>query len=93
MHAAGCPGSHVVIRFTEPDVPRETLMDAAMLSVKNSKASQGGKAKVSLVRCRQVSKPRGAKAGLVHLSGDVKSITVNVKNELERLLRLEGTKH
>ena len=93
MHAAGCPGSHVVIRFTEPDVPHETLMDAAMLSVKNSKASQGGKAKVSLVRCRQVSKPRGAKAGLVHLSGDVKSITVNVKNEMERLLRLEGTKH
>ena len=92
MHAAGCPGSHVVIRFTEPDVPRETLADAAVLSVKNSKAPQSGKSSVSLVRCRQVSKPKGAKAGLVHLSGDVRSISVNVKNETERLLRLEATK-
>jgi len=35
---AGCPGSHVVIRFTGSDLPRETLVDAAALTVKNSKA-------------------------------------------------------
>lgn len=92
MHAVGCPGSHVVIRFTEQDVPRETLVDAAVLSVKNSKAPYGGKSSASLVRCRQVSKPKGAKAGLVQLSGDVKSITINLNNETERLLRLEATK-
>jgi hypothetical protein len=82
MHVAGCPGN----------VPRETLVDAAVLTVKNSKAQQSGKSSVSLVRCRQVSKPKGAQAGLVQLSGDVKIITVNVKNETERLLRLESTK-
>lgn len=92
MHAAGCPGSHVVIRFTGPDVPRETLQDAAVLTVKNSKSQQAGKVRVSLVRCRQVSKPKGAKAGLVQLSGGVKSVTVNLNNERERLERLATTK-
>mmetsp|Transcript_22668 Transcript_22668/g.36482 ORF Transcript_22668/g.36482 Transcript_22668/m.36482 type:complete len:241 (-) Transcript_22668:110-832(-) len=92
MHAAGCPGSHVVIRCTAPEVPRETLLDAAALAVVNSKAAQSGKSSVSLVRCRQVSKPMGSKAGLVQLSGGVKSVTVSVKNEIERLKRLDATK-
>lgn len=92
MHAAGCPGSHVVIRYTGDDLPRETMIDAAVLAAKNSKANQVGRAAVSLVRCRQVSKPRGAKPGLVQLSGDVKTVTVNVKDEAARLERLNATK-
>jgi hypothetical protein len=56
------------------------------------KAAQNRKSGVTLVRCRQVSKPRGAKAGLVHLSGDVRTVTVNIPNEMERLKRLELTK-
>jgi predicted ribosome quality control (RQC) complex YloA/Tae2 family protein len=92
MHAAGCPGSHVVIRYTGEDVPRETIVDAAVLAAANSKANQVGRAPVSLVRCRQVSKPRGAKAGLVQLSGDVKTVVVNVKDEASRLERLMSTK-
>lgn len=92
MHAAGCPGSHVVIRYTGDDLPRETMIDAAVLAAKNSKANQVGRAPVSLVRCRQVSKPRGAKPGLVQLSGDVKTVTVNVKDEAARLERLNATK-
>lgn len=92
MHAAGCPGSHVVIRYTGDDLPAQTKIDAAVLAAKNSKANQVGRAKVSLVRCRQVSKPRGAKPGLVQLSGDIRTVTVNVKDESERLERLLATK-
>ncbi len=92
MHAAGCPGSHVVIRYTGEDVPKETIIDAAVLAAANSKANQVGKAPVSLVRCRQVSKPRGAKPGLVQLSGDIRTVTVNVKDEAARLERLMATK-
>ncbi|OUS42762.1 hypothetical protein BE221DRAFT_201628 [Ostreococcus tauri] len=92
MHAAGCPGSHVVIRYTGDDLPKETIIDAAVLAAKNSKANQVGRAQVSLVRCRQVSKPRGAKPGLVQLSGDIRTVTVNVKDEAERLERLMATK-
>lgn len=94
MHAAGCPGSHVVIRHTsEYDaLPRETVVDAATLAVANSKSTKTGKAPVSLVRARQVSKPAGAKAGLVRLSGEVRTVVVNLKDEAARLERLAGTK-
>lgn len=92
LHAAGCPGSHVVIRTHADDVPKETLADAAALAAKNSKARQRGKAPVTLCRCRQVSKPRGAKAGLVQLSGDVRTVKSDVSAEGARLERLEATK-
>jgi len=48
--------------------------------------------KVSVVRCRQVSKPKGAKAGLVRLSGDVRTMEVRVDENLDRLDALEKTK-
>ena len=54
MHVAGCPGSHVVIRSQDDDLPEETVRDAAALTAKYSKAPQKGKVRVSLVRCRQV---------------------------------------
>ena len=92
MHAAGCPGSHVVIRYTGEDLPKETMIDAAVLAAANSKANQVGRAPVSLVRCRQVSKPKGAKPGLVQLSGDVRTVVVNVKDEASHLERLMETK-
>lgn len=95
MHVAGCAGSHVVIRSHDDQVPetyRETLLDAALLAVVNSKAPQSGKVPVSIVRCRQVSKPGGAKAGLVRLNGDILTIKIDAKAEANRLERLEGTK-
>ena len=93
MHAAGCPGSHVVIRFTGDDgPPAETRIDAAVLAAKHSKATQTGMARVSMVRCAQVSKPIGAKPGLVQLSGEVRTVTVCVKDETARLERLAATK-
>jgi hypothetical protein len=43
-------------------------------------------------RCRNVSKPKGAKPGLVQLNGDVATIRIDVKAESKRLERLEKTK-
>ena len=60
MHAAGCPGSHVVIKCDDDEPPRPTVLDAAALAAKYSKAA-GNRVSVSLTRCRNVSKPRGAK--------------------------------
>jgi len=92
MHAAGCPGSHVVIRTDVDDligVHKQTVMDAALLAAINSKAKQSGKVQVNLTRCRNVSKPLNAKAGLVHLSGDVLTVSVDLRHELSRLDRLQ----
>jgi len=82
----------VVIRYQGEEIPHETLLDAATLAAVKSKAPQNRKAKVSLVRCRQVAKPLGAKPGLVRLSGEISKITVDVRNESSRLERLEGDK-
>ena len=91
MHAAGCPGSHVVIRADSlggSELPREVELDAAVLAANYSKATLSGSVRVSLCRARQVSKPFGAKAGLVQLSGDVTTVSVNWRKEKLRLERL-----
>eukprot|EP00746_Dinoflagellata_sp_MGD_P075239 gnl/MRDRNA2_/MRDRNA2_30294_c0_seq1.p1 gnl/MRDRNA2_/MRDRNA2_30294_c0~~gnl/MRDRNA2_/MRDRNA2_30294_c0_seq1.p1 ORF type:complete len:424 (-),score=79.03 gnl/MRDRNA2_/MRDRNA2_30294_c0_seq1:46-1317(-) len=104
MHAAGCPGSHIIIRTHADDLTSsdpETIQDAASLALLFSKAvstyQEGkplprGKGKVNLVRARQVSKPPLAKPGLVHLSGDVITVKVDLGVEEKRLERLLTTK-
>ena len=90
MHAAGCPGSHVVIRCHDGALDKEVVQDAAALAARQSKCG-GSVIKVSLTRCRDVKKPPGAKAGLVQLTGSVKTVTVNMKEAEKRLERLDAT--
>lgn len=92
LHVANFAGSHVVIKSTDDRLPfnyRSTILDAAVLAAMNSKASSHSKVTVSLTRCKNVSKPSGAKPGLVQLRGDIRSVTVDLKNEKFRLERLE----
>lgn len=90
MHASGCAGSHVVIRSHDENLNEDVIMDAAALAARQSKCS-GNVIKVSLTRCRHVSKPRGAKAGLVQLSGPIRTIAVDMKKAEDRLTRLDQT--
>jgi len=90
MHASGCPGSHVVIRCSDQNLDGEVVKDAAALAARQSKCS-GSVIKVSLTRCRDVKKPPGAKAGLVQLTGKIRTITVNMKEAESRLERLGKT--
>jgi len=92
LHVAGQAGSHVVIKSTDDNLPvkyRQTLLDAAVLAAVHSKAVNCSKAAVSLTRCRNVSKPRGAAAGLVHLQGEVISVSLNLSKEKTRMDRLK----
>jgi len=94
LHASGCPGSHVVVRAATvgtPTLPREVELDAAVLAANYSKAAKTGNVPVNLCKARQVSKPFGAKPGLVQLSGDVMTIRVNWRKERSRLERLATT--
>jgi len=90
MHASGCPGSHVVIRCTDQNVNDEVVRDAAALAARQSKCT-GKTIKVSMTRARDVKKPPGAKAGLVQLTGSVRTISVNMKEAEVRLNRLDKT--
>lgn len=91
MHASGCPGSHVVIRCHDQQLDKSVKMDAAALAARQSKC-QGSTIKVSLTRWRDVKKPPGAKPGLVQLTGNVETVSVNMKEAEKRLRRLDETK-
>ena len=68
FHVRGVPGSHVILQGppgADPD--RETLQRAAAIAAYHSKARDAGVVAVSGTRARDVSKPRGAKAGTVHI--------------------------
>jgi predicted ribosome quality control (RQC) complex YloA/Tae2 family protein len=70
LHAAGCAGSHVVVRVPDDgrEVPRDVLLAAAELAAWHSKAREvRGKVPVHACRVEDVSKPRGAPPGQVRL--------------------------
>mmetsp|Transcript_8 Transcript_8/g.20 ORF Transcript_8/g.20 Transcript_8/m.20 type:complete len:407 (-) Transcript_8:716-1936(-) len=90
-HASGCPGSHVVLCTDDASPNENDVKDAAALAALKSKCIGQSVIKVSMTRCRNVSKPPGAKPGLVQLSGEVKTITLKKVEVMERTERLEGT--
>lgn len=92
MHAAGCPGSHVVIRSNGLSIlPEEVVKDAAALAAHQSKARGQSTILVSMTLCRDIVKPLGAKAGLVQLTGKVRTVKVNMTEAQSRLERLNST--
>jgi predicted ribosome quality control (RQC) complex YloA/Tae2 family protein len=67
--AGGTPGSHVVVRNPgRGDVPREVVEAAAAAAAWYSKARNAARVEVHVCRASDVSKPRGAPAGLVELA-------------------------
>ncbi len=86
LHTSEAPGSHVVLvveRNVEPD--SEEVLDAAHLAVHFSPLRDAHKAGVHVARKKDVHKPRGAKPGLVSLSGGK---VLAVRMQPERLARL-----
>lgn len=67
--AGGTAGSHVVVRNPEGlEVPVEVVEIAAAAAAWYSKSRAAAKAEVHFCRAADVTKPRGAPAGLVQLS-------------------------
>lgn len=65
----GTPGSHVVVRNPDDvEIPRAVLERAASLAAWYSKARAARSVDVHYCKARDVSKPRGAPAGLVQLA-------------------------
>jgi len=91
LHAADYGGSHVVVRnSTRKDVPHRTLIEAAQLAAYFSQAKKDPKVDVHYTQRKFVSKPKGAKPGLVRLQR-FKNITVEPKQAGSRTEREEST--
>lgn len=69
LHVAPTSGSHVVIRNPNnlSRIPKDTLKEAAALSVHFSKSRDGGRVAVNYTPRKFVKKARGAPAGQVQL--------------------------
>jgi predicted ribosome quality control (RQC) complex YloA/Tae2 family protein len=70
MHVADVPGSHIVIQNPDglDELPREVMIEAARTAVENSKARGQSRVPVVVGRAGDLSKPRGADVGEVHIS-------------------------
>jgi predicted ribosome quality control (RQC) complex YloA/Tae2 family protein len=69
LHVAGYGGSHVVLRNPAKlaVAPRQSLLEAAQLAAYFSQARNAPKVEIHYTQKRFVSKPKGAKPGLVRL--------------------------
>jgi len=86
FHLDGAPGSHVILRTEgRTDPPQESLLDACELAVHYSKAKNASRADVHVVPIKQVKKPKGAKPGLVWVTG---GRSIHLRREEARLARL-----
>jgi predicted ribosome quality control (RQC) complex YloA/Tae2 family protein len=86
FHTADAPGSHVVLRCPKGAEPNpEDVLDAAHLALHFSPLRDARKADIHVARCKDVRKPKGAKPGLVLLSG---GRTLHLAREEERLRAL-----
>lgn len=85
FHLEGDPGSHVILRTEKGEPPQEAVLDAAELSVQFSKAKNAAKASVHIAAVKDITKPSGAKHGLVHVH---RGRTIQLRRSEERLKRI-----
>jgi len=78
LHTRGRPGTHVVVRAQRnKEFSHQTIVEAAKLCAYLSKCTDGCVEDVSYTLRKHVTKPRGAKPGLVLVAA---SKTISVKN-------------
>jgi predicted ribosome quality control (RQC) complex YloA/Tae2 family protein len=82
LHTKDIPGSHVIIKAEGQEIPDETLVLAAKLAAFHSKGKDSSQVPVDYTRVKHVSKPSGAKPGMVIY---VKNHTLYVTPDSEEL--------
>lgn len=86
FHVEGAPGSHVVLRTGgREDPPAESLLEAGELAVHFSSQKSASRAEVHVAAIKDVSKPKGAKPGLVHVH---RGRTLHLRRDPRRLARV-----
>lgn len=85
FHIEGDPGSHVILRTGKDEPPQESLLEAAELAVNFSRARHATRAAVHIAAVKDISKPRGAKPGLVYVH---RGRALQLRRNPERLARI-----
>ena len=86
FHTKNIPGSHVIIRKLQHDIPESTLKEAALLAAWHSKAKMSSNVPVDFTAVKNVKKPSGAKPGMV-IYENYRTITVTPDEEVAKRLQ------
>ena len=65
FHAKDLPGSHVIVKAENKELPDSTFEEAARLAAHYSKASKQEKVDVDYIQKKHIKKPAAAKPGFV----------------------------
>ena len=65
FHAKGIPGSHVIVKSNNEELPDETFEEAARLAAYYSQGRNADKVEVDYIQKKHVKKVSGAKPGFV----------------------------
>ncbi len=87
LHTKDIPGSHVVINTDGKEVPNDTLIEAAEIAAFNSKAKYSSNVPVDYTTIKNVSKPSGAKPGMVIYTNHK---TIYVTPNKSKILKLKA---
>ena len=82
FHLEGYPGSHVILRTGGREAPAESILDACELAVHFSKLKDSRRADVHMAPVKNVRKPKGAKPGLVYVTGGK---SIHLRRDARRL--------
>ncbi|MCX7921880.1 MAG: NFACT family protein [Clostridia bacterium] len=86
LHTRNIPGSHVIIRKTQQNIPDNTLLEAAILAAYHSKSKNSSTVPVDYTAVKNVKKPSGAKPGMV-IYENFKTLIVTPNEELVNKLK------
>ncbi|MGL4796657.1 MAG: Rqc2 family fibronectin-binding protein, partial [Paraclostridium sp.] len=89
MHTKNIPGSHVIIKTDNRDVPDNTLLEAATLAAFFSKSKMSSQVPVDYTLKKNIKKPNGAKPGMVIYETN-STIYVTPTEELVAKLKKQG---
>jgi predicted ribosome quality control (RQC) complex YloA/Tae2 family protein len=91
LHTRNIPGSHVIIRRLNRDIPDRTLLEAAMLAAHHSRSRLSSNVPVDYTAVKDVKKPPGAKPGMV-IYEKFKTIIVTPDEKLVNSLKADKQK-
>lgn len=88
LHTQKIPGSHVIIRTNNKEVPQTTLIEAALLASYFSKAKHSTKVPVDYTFVKYVKKPPKTKPGFV-IYDNFKTIIVDSPENIDNFNKVE----
>ncbi|MFA6308654.1 MAG: NFACT RNA binding domain-containing protein [Clostridia bacterium] len=85
LHTRNIPGSHVIIKKLQANIPESTILEAAVLAAYHSKAANSSNVPVDYTIVKNVKKPSGAKPGMVIYNSFRTIIVTPDKNTVSKL--------